>query len=220
MNLSASAEAEYFSNRPPAPGQLALSGPAPGESAGGAKGAEFQPFGEDGFTFLDFLDIINPLQNIPVVSTLYRSLTGDTIDPASRLGGGALFGGPIGAILSLVNIVVNEGTGKDIGENVLALFDEPAGQDGDGGPPTEIAQAPGFIHEASYEQPPDADAAPVIQSNIEVLQWAQQEAAYRRDALVQAGLPVETAQYSAVKKYAAGAALSRSAALAAVNRDY
>ena len=45
---------------------------------------EFKFFGKDGFTFFDFLDVINPLQHIPVVSTLYRSLTGDEIDPASH----------------------------------------------------------------------------------------------------------------------------------------
>ena len=27
----------------------------------------FQAFGADGFTFLDFLDVINPLQHIPLV---------------------------------------------------------------------------------------------------------------------------------------------------------
>ena len=44
-------------------------------------------FGQDGFTFFDFLDIINPLQHIPVISTIYRSLTGDKIDPGSRIAG-------------------------------------------------------------------------------------------------------------------------------------
>ncbi len=32
----------------------------------------FQMFGEDGFTFLDFIDIINPLQHIPVIGTIDR----------------------------------------------------------------------------------------------------------------------------------------------------
>ena len=50
-------------------------------------GQHFKPFGQDGMTFLDFLDIINPLQHIPLVSTIYRKITGDTIDPASRIAG-------------------------------------------------------------------------------------------------------------------------------------
>ena len=51
-----------------------------GEEAGG-----FKLFGDDGFTFLDFLDIINPLQHIPIIGTLYRQMTGDTLDPGSRV---------------------------------------------------------------------------------------------------------------------------------------
>ena len=58
----------------------------------GAKAGDneaFQAFGEDGFTFADFIDIINPLQHIPVVATIYRAMTGDDIDPGSRVAGGA-----------------------------------------------------------------------------------------------------------------------------------
>ncbi|MCZ6467647.1 MAG: hypothetical protein O6829_10295, partial [Alphaproteobacteria bacterium] len=79
-------------------------------------------FGADGFNFLDILDVINPLQHIPFVSTLYRALTGDTIAPASRVAGGALFGGPIGAAVSLVNSIVAEWSGKDISDHVVAFF--------------------------------------------------------------------------------------------------
>lgn len=84
---------------------------------------EFRLFGKDGFTFWDFLDIINPLQHIPVVSTIYRAVTGDEIDPGSRIGGGTLFAGPIGAAVSVANVVIERGTGKDIGEHMLALID-------------------------------------------------------------------------------------------------
>ena len=38
-----------------------------------------QFFGKDGFTFLDFLDVINPLQHIPIISSVYRSITNDSI---------------------------------------------------------------------------------------------------------------------------------------------
>jgi hypothetical protein len=36
---------------------------------------------DEGPTFAEFLDIINPLQHIPVVSTIYRAITGDQISP-------------------------------------------------------------------------------------------------------------------------------------------
>jgi hypothetical protein len=57
-------------------------------------------FGDDGLTFRDVLDLVNPLQHIPVVGNLYRELTQDTIDPAVRVAGGALFGGPFGALFA------------------------------------------------------------------------------------------------------------------------
>jgi len=59
-------------------------------------------FGEDGFTFGDIIDIINPLQHIPIVNSIYRNITGDTIEPAMKIAGGALFGGPLGAIASII----------------------------------------------------------------------------------------------------------------------
>ena len=85
--------------------------------------SEFHMFGKDGFSFLDFVDMINPLQHIPVVSTAYRHLTGDEIDPGSRLAGGTLFGGPIGLAASAFNVILEHNTGKDVGDHVLALFE-------------------------------------------------------------------------------------------------
>ena len=91
-------------------------------------GGEFKPFGEDGLTFADLLDIVNPLQHIPVISTLYRHFTGDVLDPAMRIAGGTLFGGPIGAIVSIFNVILKDASGRDMGEHALALlFDEAPG---------------------------------------------------------------------------------------------
>lgn len=59
-------------------------------------------FGEDGFTFGDIIDIVNPLQHIPIVNNIYRKITGDVIAPAMEIAGGALFGGPLGAAMSVV----------------------------------------------------------------------------------------------------------------------
>jgi hypothetical protein len=84
-------------------------------------------WGDDGFTFKDILDIVNPFQQLPVVSTLYRESTGDGISTASRLVGGALLGGPIGFMASLINAIIEESSGTDIGSHVLAMFD---GEDG------------------------------------------------------------------------------------------
>jgi hypothetical protein len=53
---------------------------------------KFEPFGGDGVTFSDILDLINPLQHIPIVGSLYRKITGDSIDPAMRVAGGLYLG--------------------------------------------------------------------------------------------------------------------------------
>jgi len=141
----------------------------------------FQPFGADGFTFLDFLDIINPLQHIPIVNTLYRQATGDEIDPASRVAGSTLFGGPVGTVAAMASIAVEEKTGKDIGEHVLAALgfdgfdgfggddeEAPVLADGAGGTALETAAA-GLEGTGLY--------GAAIDDNIEVLQWARREAA-------------------------------------------
>jgi hypothetical protein len=102
------------------------------------------------FSFEDFLDIINPLQHIPVLSTLYREITGDEISATARVLGGTLFGGPTGFLSAAANALYEEIAGEDIGESVLALFSDDAAdatpqfaQDEDGGAlPPEAAGAP------------------------------------------------------------------------------
>lgn len=71
------------------------------------------PDGELEFTFEDFLDLINPLQHIPVVSWIYRAITGDEIGTAPRLIGGALFGGPAGLLLAGAQAMVEHVTGTE-----------------------------------------------------------------------------------------------------------
>ncbi len=78
-----------------------------------------------GFSMLfhDVLEIVNPLQHIPIVSTIYRALTGDQIEPAERIAGDALYGGVIGFASSVANVVFQQVTGKDFGDTVLAYFE-------------------------------------------------------------------------------------------------
>ena len=66
--------------------------------------------------------MINPLQHIPVVSSIYRAITGDEISPAARLAGGALFGGPIGLAGAYVSGVVEDAADTSIGVIVVAAF--------------------------------------------------------------------------------------------------
>lgn len=76
----------------------------------------------DDFGFEDMLDMINPLHHIPIVSTIYQDLTGDTISAPAKIVGGGLFGGVTGLASSLVDAVIEEVSGLGIGHHVLALF--------------------------------------------------------------------------------------------------
>ena len=87
-----------------------------------SKSTGFNMFGKDGFTFFDMLDIINPLQHIPGVSFLYRKITGDTIDPGSRIIGGTILGGPIGAIANLGDVMLQHKTGEGLAETAASFF--------------------------------------------------------------------------------------------------
>jgi hypothetical protein len=84
--------------------------------------------------FKDFLDIINPLQQLPIVGTIYRSLTGDTISAGARMAGGALMGGPIGFLVSAINAGLEAATGGDVGEHLMAMVTGS-------GDTTQVAQA-------------------------------------------------------------------------------
>jgi hypothetical protein len=87
---------------------------------------------DDDFTFDDLVSIVNPLQHIPVVSTIYRSLTGETIKPFERIVGDTLYGGMWGGLSAVANVVYQEATGKDFGQTVLdTVLDLVSGHDDD-----------------------------------------------------------------------------------------
>lgn len=87
-----------------------------------------------GISFGDVLDAINPLQHIPVVSSVYRAATGTAISGFAQIAGGALFGGLAGGLVSglvtsIVDVAVKETSGKNIAEHVVATV-EDAGKPG------------------------------------------------------------------------------------------
>jgi len=87
-----------------------------------AAGDSIKGDGDWDFSFHDLVSIVNPLQHIPVVSTLYRKLTGDTIKPLERIAGDTLYGGWMGLVSSVANLVFEKETGKDFGDTVLSLL--------------------------------------------------------------------------------------------------
>lgn len=108
-----------------------------------------------GFSFGDFLDIINPLQHIPVVSTIYRMATEDNISPGARVAGGALFGGPLGLIGAGITALFEETSGNSVEKHIAALWDNVTGDDA---PATQVAaNAPAGSTTARSQAPEDND---------------------------------------------------------------
>jgi len=79
-------------------------------------------WGQKGFQFHDLLDAINPLQHLPVISTVYRWITGDSIGNIPRIVGDAIYGGIPGMVSGLFGVLLKEETGKDVGEHVVATL--------------------------------------------------------------------------------------------------
>ena len=73
------------------------------------------------------LSELNPLQYLPVVGTIYRAVTGDTIPEAARFAGGlvvsGLTGGPVGIAMNLGATLLERLVGIDpeqLGDRLLA----------------------------------------------------------------------------------------------------
>jgi|SRR5579862_4701088 len=92
------------------------------------------------FGFKDLLDIINPLQHLPVIGSIYRYLTGDEPSGGARIVGDAIYGGPIGFGAGVVSAMLTDDDGRDVGERALAWAFGP--RDGGGTGATAVAQAP------------------------------------------------------------------------------
>lgn len=90
-------------------------------NAGRNVGSSSKTQTDEGFQFYDVVDVINPLQHLPVISMVYRGITGDKLHPMSQIIGGALYGGPVGAVVGTANAISQVQTGKDIGEQVLGF---------------------------------------------------------------------------------------------------
>ena len=93
-------------------------------------------------SFGDFLDIINPLQHLPIVSTIYRKLTGDEQSATANVMGGLLYGGPIGLIAAVVSQQVKDTTGDEPLGHAYAMLDgKDQGTGQDKAAATKLAQA-------------------------------------------------------------------------------
>lgn len=97
--------------------------PASADSAASAPPATDTSAPKHHFSFDDILDIVNPLQHLPIVSTIYRKLTHDQIGTPEKIMGDTLFGGIPGLISSVADTAFEKITGKNFADTALSLFD-------------------------------------------------------------------------------------------------
>ncbi len=133
---------------------------------------------DDEFSFDDLVDLLNPLQHIPVVGSIYRSLTGDEIKPDVQVAGSVMFGVATGSILlsaasGIASATIESQTGKEPTIQVAdALFGSDTVEVGD--PLTEekieVADASGAMAgraaTQAVEQPEAPAPAPTPKVNV------------------------------------------------------
>ncbi|MGA3403782.1 MAG: hypothetical protein ABSC95_31610 [Acetobacteraceae bacterium] len=119
-------------------------------AAGPQQVAQPAPVGHH-VSFHDVLSLLNPLQYLPVIGTIYRAVTGDQIPEAARRIGSfvasALLGGPIGAAINVALMVAEKITGIDLdhtGQTLLTGIgqgDHPVGHPVPAPSPAPVAPA-------------------------------------------------------------------------------
>ncbi|MEJ1967882.1 MAG: hypothetical protein WDN03_04470 [Rhizomicrobium sp.] len=147
---------------------------AAGQAAGAASAAASPDQG--GISFDDIVDIVNPLQHLPVIGTLYRAMTGDTIKTFPKIAGDALYGGVMGLAGSVADTVFEKVTGHNLGDTVLAAVERMFAPDAPAtglasNAPSDTAAAP-----AASDAPQLAAPAVVADASLEGLVIPGQEA--------------------------------------------
>lgn len=106
--------------------------------------------GADGKSFFEnVLDVVNPLEHLPIVSTIYHAITGNQSGDVEKIAGDTLYGGPIGLLSSVADVAFEKITGKDFGDTMLAMVG--LGGDDDKNSDTKLA--------SNTPNKPDAEAA-------------------------------------------------------------
>jgi hypothetical protein len=141
---------------------------APDPGGAGPAAADSHAWKNGSFSFHDVLDTLNPLQHLPVISTLYRWVTGDEPGNVASIVGDTLYGGPIGLAAGLFTAAFKAETGKEPGEMVAsAITGEDDGQllSGTATPQAGAAPAPAATTPAPAATATAAATSPVATAN-------------------------------------------------------
>ena len=87
------------------------------------EGQDKKFWGDDGFTFGDVIDMLNPLHHLPIISTYYREMTGDECSEGSKIigdvGFGVLISGVLGVAGAAANTSIRQKTDKNISDHLI-----------------------------------------------------------------------------------------------------
>jgi hypothetical protein len=118
-------------------GRLRTEAPKPAENAvTDLKVADAKAAPEEEDFFDHLWDVVNPLQHLPVIGTIYRAATGDRLDPVEKIAGGTLYGGLWGAVGAVASLAFESLTGRSVEDTVMAWLDGD-----DKAAPTRVAAA-------------------------------------------------------------------------------
>jgi hypothetical protein len=143
-----------------------------------------QPAAKHRFSFGDLLDIVNPLQHLPVIGTLYRAVTGDEIGTPEKLVGDAIYGGPWGLVSSLADTAFESATGRNFGDTVLSLVtgkpdDKPVALATHEQAPTDITRQPMPVAQTGIAAAPQSKPVTVASATPEEASPARNDTAER-----------------------------------------
>ena len=136
---------------------------------------------KSGLGFSDFLDTINPLQQLPIIGSIYRAVTGDEISSQAHYAGSALYGMALGGPIGMGAMV-----GLAIAEDVVSdHFSSPdvavAASEADESPNAQLKTAALPLDKpVSSVAPTGAEevaVATVDGTPLDLFQWLRPEAA-------------------------------------------
>ncbi|MFA6279480.1 MAG: hypothetical protein WC612_01625 [Bdellovibrionales bacterium] len=133
------------------------------------------PTTDENLSLDDLVDLLNPLQHIPIVGTIYRAVTGDTIKPDVQVVGSILFGLATGSVLvsaasGIASAIFEQNTGEEptvqmaraiFGDEdtvQLAAAETPVLEGADGADEAVVAEATPDAVVAAAEVAPEASA--------------------------------------------------------------
>lgn len=133
----------------------------------------------------DFLDLINPLQHIPVLGTIYREITGDEIKPSVQIAGNMLFGAATGSLVistiaGIASAIYEENTGQ---EPTVQIAQAIWGDDVVSGPSKEAGYAGSTTTNETVQMGVAQTAMPSVQTKMAAHEAKPPESEKRSPAL-------------------------------------